>query len=111
MQMFTDLVVAIDGSKFKAVNSKSNNFTLQKTKCHIERGGQSTALYLNKLGETDKVVESEKNVDLTDSKLAWLQKRLKELKNIRQAIVLPPDKQLSLTDLNSRLMKINNVNR
>lgn len=29
MQMFTDVVVAIDGSKFKAVNSKSNNFTPQ----------------------------------------------------------------------------------
>ena len=37
MQMFTDVVVAIDGSKFKAVNSKSNNFTPQKTKGHIER--------------------------------------------------------------------------
>ena len=36
MQMFTDVVVAIDGSKFKAVNSKPNNFTSQKAKDHIE---------------------------------------------------------------------------
>lgn len=111
MQMFTDVVVAIDGSKFKAVNSKSNNFTPQKTKGHIERVEQSIALYLNKLDEADKAAEPEKNAGLTAAKLAWLQKRLKELKQIQQAVVQHPDKQLSLTDPDSRLMKINNVNR
>ncbi len=111
MQMFTDVVVAIDGSKFKAVNSKSNNFTPQKTKGHIERVEQSIALYLNKLDEADKAAEPEKNACLTTAKLAWLQKRLKELKKIQQAVVQHPDKQLSLTDPDSRLMKINNVNR
>lgn len=45
MQIFTDVVVAIDGSKFKSVNSKSNNFTPQKTKGHIGRVEQSIALY------------------------------------------------------------------
>ena len=58
MQMFTDVVVAIDGSKFKAVNSKSNNFTPQKTKGHIERVEQSIALYLNKLDEADKAAKA-----------------------------------------------------
>ena len=60
MQMFTDVVVAIDGSKFKAVNSKSNIFTPQKTKGHIERVKQSIALYLNKLDEADKAAVPEK---------------------------------------------------
>ncbi len=76
MQMFTDVVVAIDGSKFKAVNSKSNNFTPQKTKGHIERVEQSIALYLNKLYEADKTAEPEIITDLTATKLAWLQQRL-----------------------------------
>lgn len=111
MQMFTDVVVAIDGSKFKAVNSKSNNFTPQKTKGHIERVEQSIALYLNKLDEADKAAEPEKTAGLTAAKLAWLQKRLEELKQIQQAVEQHPDKQLSLTDPDSRLMKINNVNR
>ncbi|HAK0381779.1 TPA: IS1182 family transposase [Salmonella enterica] len=111
MQMFTDVVVAIDGSKFKAVNSKSNNFTPQKTKDHIERIEQSIALYLNKLDEADKAAEPEKTAGLTTAKLAWLQKRLEELKQIQQAVELHPDRQLSLTDPDSRLMKINNVNR
>lgn len=111
MQMFTDVVVAIDGSKFKAVNSKSNNFTPQKTKGHIERVEQSIALYLSKLDEADKAAELEKNACLTTAKLSWLQKRLKELKKIQQAVAQHPDKQLSLTDPDARLMKINNVNR
>ncbi|WP_145554599.1 IS1182 family transposase [Yersinia canariae] len=111
MQMFTDVIVAIDGSKFKAVNSKSNNFTPQKAKGHIERVEQSIALYLNKLDEADKTAEPEIITDLTATKLVWLQQRLEELKQMQQAVEQHPDKQLSLTDPDSRLMKINNVNR
>ncbi|MBU9808265.1 transposase, partial [Rahnella sp. SL6] len=83
MQMFTDVIVAIDGSKFKAVNSKSNNFTPQKAKGHIERVEQSIALYLNKLDEADKTAEPEIITDLTATKLAWLQQRLEELKQMQ----------------------------
>lgn len=111
MQMFTDVIVAIDGSKFKAVNSKSNNFTPQKAKGHIERVEQSIALYLNKLDEADKTAEPEIITDLTATKLVWLQQRLEELKQMQQAVEQHPDKQLSLTDPDFRLMKINNVNR
>ncbi|ELI8098525.1 IS1182 family transposase [Yersinia enterocolitica] len=111
MQMFTNVIIAIDGSKFKAVNSKSNNFTPQKAKGHIERVEQSIALYLNKLDEADKTAEPEIITDLTATKLAWLQQRLEELKQMQQAVEQHPDKQLSLTDPDSRLMKINNVNR
>ncbi|WP_145562040.1 IS1182 family transposase [Yersinia canariae] len=111
MQMFTDVIVAIDGSKFKAVNSKSNNFTPQKAKGHIERVEQSIALYLNKLDEADKTAEPEIITDLTATKLVWLQQRLEELKQVQQAVEQHPDKQLSLTDPDFRLMKINNVNR
>ncbi|MCC3742947.1 transposase, partial [Rouxiella badensis] len=85
MQMFTDVIVAIDGSKFKAVNSKSNNFTPQKAKGHIERVEQSIALYLNKLDEADKTAEPEIITDLTATKLAWLQQRLEELKQMQLA--------------------------
>ncbi|MBU9808194.1 IS5/IS1182 family transposase, partial [Rahnella sp. SL6] len=69
------------------------------------------ALYLNKLDEADKTAEPEIITDLTATKLAWLQQRLEELKQMQQAVEQHPDKQLSLTDPDSRLMKINNVNR
>ncbi len=111
MQMFTDVIVAIDGSKFKAVNSKPNNFTPQKAKDHIERVEQSITHYLNKLDEADKNTEPDASTKLTATKLAWLQKHLRELQKIQQAVGQQPDKQLSLTDPDSRLMKTNNMNR
>ncbi|WP_445768716.1 IS1182 family transposase [Rheinheimera sp.] len=111
MQMFTDVVVAIDGSKFKAVNSKANNFTPQKAKDHIARVELSISNYLNKLDDADKSSEPDTSAELTVTKLAWLKKRLGELQEIQQTVEQQPDKQLSLTDPDSRLMKTNNMNR
>ena len=111
MQMFTDVVVAIDGSKFKAVNSKANNFTPQKAKDHIARVELSISNYLNKLDEADSDAQPDANTELTATKLAWLKKRLGELQEIQQTVEQQPDKQLSLTDPDSRLMKTNNMNR
>ncbi|MDX1539757.1 IS1182 family transposase [Arsukibacterium sp.] len=111
MQMFTDVIVAIDGSKFKAVNSKPNNFTPQKAKDHIARVEQSISHYLAKLDEADIGSEPDASAELTATKLAWLKKRLGELQEIQQTVEQQPDKQLSLTDPDSRLMKTNNMNR
>ena len=94
MQMFTDVIVAIDGSKFKAVNSKPNNFTPQKAKDHIERVEQSINKYLSKLDESDKNSENDASSELNATKLAWLRKRLEELKGIQKIVEQQPDKQL-----------------
>jgi transposase len=111
MQMFTDVTVAIDGSKFKAVNSKQNNFTPQKAKDHIARVEQSISNYLEKLDKADSDAQPDANTELTATKLAWLKKRLGELQEIQQTVEQQQDKQLSLTDPDSRLMKTNNLNR
>src|SRR5471030_3258224 len=105
MNMFTDVVVAIDGSKFKAVNSKPNNFTPQKAKDHIERVEQSIQKYLSKLDEADKNNQSDASTELMATKLAWLKQKLGELQEIQSTLEQLPDKQLSLTDPDSRLMK------
>ncbi len=72
--MFTDAVVAIDGSKFKAVNSKENNYTPKKLQFHIDRVERHIDNYLQQMDEADK--EAEKNVDDTPikEKIAWLKK-------------------------------------
>jgi hypothetical protein len=103
--------VAIDGSKFKAVNSKQNNFTPQKAKDHIARVEQSISNYLEKLDKADSDAQPDANTELTATKLAWLKKRLGELQEIQQTVEQQQDKQLSLTDPDSRLMKTNNLNR
>lgn len=111
MQMFTDVVVAIDGSIFKAVNSKPNNFTPQKAKDHIERVEQSIQKYLSKLDEADKNNQSNPSTELMATKLAWLQQKLIELQALQTKLEQLPDKQLSVTDPDSRLMKTNHMNR
>jgi transposase/NACalpha-BTF3-like transcription factor len=111
MNMFTDAVVAIDGSKFKAVNAKKNNFTPQKAKDHIARIESSISEYLSKLDSADTNDKSDKGTELMKDKLAWLKNRLSELQEIEKAVNAHPDKQLSLSDPDARLMKTDNMNR
>ena len=111
MKLFTDAVVAIDGSKFKAVNSKENNYTPKKLKFHIVRVEKHIDEYLKQLEDADR--EDEKVIDETPikDKIAWLQKRHSELKVLEEEVNNHPDKQLSTTDPDSRLMKTQGMTR
>ena len=111
LNMFTDAVVAIDGSKFKAVNSKENNYTPKKLQFHIDRVEKHIDEYLKQLEDADK--EAEKNADDTpvDEKIAWLKKRLEELKALEVEVNNHPEKQLSTTDPDSRLLKTQGMTR
>ena len=111
MNMFSDAVFAIDGSKFKAVNAKKNNFTPQKAKDHIARIESSISEYLSKLDNADANDKDDKDVALMKDKLAWLTNRLAELQDIEEAVNAHPDKQISLNDPDARLMKTDNMNR
>jgi transposase len=111
MNMFTNVIVAIDGSKFKAVNSKDNNYTPKKLQFHIARVEKHINQYLKQLDDSDK--EDEKHIDGTPirEKLAWLEKRLSELKILQVRVNEHPDKQLSTVDPDSRLMKTKGMTR
>ncbi len=111
MNMFTDAIVAIDGSKFKAVNSKENNYTPKKLQFHIERVEKHIEEYLKQLDDADK--EDEKTLDETPikEKIDWLQKRLSELKALEVEVNNHPDKQLSTTDPDPRLLKTQGMTR
>ncbi len=105
MNMFTDVIVAIDGSKFKAVNSKENNYTPKKLQFHIARVEKHIDEYLKQLDDADQ--EEEKVIDETPikEKIAWLQIRHYELKALEEEVNNHPEKQLSTVDPDSRLMK------
>jgi len=111
LNMFTDVIVAIDGSKFKAVNSKENNYTPKKLQFHIARVEKHIDEYLKQLDDSDK--EEEKVIDETPikEKIAWLQKRHCELKALEEEVNNHPDKQLSTVDPDSRLMKTQGMTR
>jgi len=54
LELFTQALVAIDGSKFKAVNHRDKNFTENKMKIRQQRVEKSIARYLAELDEADR---------------------------------------------------------
>ena len=111
MNMFTDTVVAIDGSKFRAVNNKQKTYTPRKTKDLMDRYEAHIAHYLEVLANQDKHEVADEDVTVIHQKLAWMKKRMAELEDIQEKIEAHPDKQISTTDPDARLMKTSNTLR
>jgi transposase len=105
--LLTKPSVAIDGSKFKAVNNRDKNFTRAKMERRRAQIEESVARYLSQLDTADLQEPSEalaaKTVHLKD-KLAKLASEMERLKAIEKAMLASPDQQISLTDPDSRSM-------
>ena len=99
--------MAIDGSKFKAVNNRDRNFTSAKLQRRMEEIESSINRYLTALDTADRqepAVAQVKAERLHD-KIATLKTKLQELKEIEVQLNETPDKQISLTDPDARSMK------
>jgi transposase len=107
LELFTQAIVAIDGSKFKAVNSKDRNDTRASMKRRIARMEQHIERYLSLLDETDQEEPSvhDMKVPELEEKIASLKSRMQRLKKREREVLAHPDKQISQTDPDSRLMK------
>jgi transposase len=105
--LLTKASVAIDGSKFKAVNNRDKNFTRAKMERRLTQIDESVARYLSQLDTADLQEPSEalaaKTAHLKD-KLAKLASEMDRLKAIERAMLASPDQQMSLTDPDSRSM-------
>jgi transposase len=103
--LLTQASVAIDGSKFKAVNNRDKNFT--KMERRLAQIDESVARYLSQLDTADLQEPSEalaaKTTHLKE-KLAKLASELERLKALEKAMLASPDRQISLTDPDSRSM-------
>src|ERR1700726_4761868 len=99
--------VAIDGSKFKAVNNRDKNFTRAKMERRIAQIEESVARYLSQLDTADRQGPSEalagKMAHLKE-KLTKLATEVERLEAIKKAMLASPDQQISLTDPDSRSM-------
>src|SRR5271169_1863850 len=104
--LFTRAVVAIDGSKFKAVNNRDKNFTVAKVGKRIEQVDASIARYLAALDRADREegdVAEAKSGRLKE-KIASLRRQMQALKEMTQQVQAAPDQQVSLTDPDARSM-------
>src|ERR1700675_3619174 len=107
MGLLTKASVAIDGSKFKAVNNRDRNFTRAKMERRLAQIEESVGRYLSQLDTADLQEPSEalaaKTAHLRD-KLAKLATEMQRLKAIEKEMLASPDQQISLTDPDSRSM-------
>jgi transposase len=107
MGLLAKASVAIDGSKFKAVNNRDRNFTRAKVERRRVQLEESVARYLNQLDTADRQEPSEvlaaKTTRLKE-KLAKLEEEMQRLKALEARMLAEPDQQISLTDPDSRSM-------
>ena len=107
MGLLAKASVAIDGSKFKAVNNRDKNFTQAKVERRRKQLEESVARYLAQLDTADLQDPSE-TITLTKTrlkeKLAKLDEEMKRLAAIEKQMLASPDRQISLTDPDSRSM-------
>jgi hypothetical protein len=98
--------VAIDGSKFKAVNNRDKNFTDTKLKKRMEQLEESIGRYLAELDRADRApaAVTEGKVSRLKEKVAAVKAQMQRLKQIGQQLREAPDRQVSLTDPDARSM-------
>jgi len=98
--------VAIDGSKFKAVNARDKNFTEAKMKRRLERIDESIARYMAQLETADRHGDAvpEAKVARLKDKIAKLKEEVTRLNAINAEMMKSEDKQISLTDPDARSM-------
>ncbi|MGB7990415.1 MAG: IS1182 family transposase [Candidatus Methylophosphatis roskildensis] len=106
LKLFSQALVAIDGSKFKAVNNRDRNFTPAKIDKRQEQIEQSIQRYLDALETADRTqpVELESKTERLHDKIARLRQQMRGLDGIKEQLKVQPDGQLSLTDPDARSM-------
>jgi transposase len=106
LELFSEAIVAIDGSKFKAVNNRDQNFTDRKLKARMEQLEQSIGRYLDELDRADRepAAVTEGRVPQLKEKIAALKTQLQRLAAIGRQMMQSPDQQISLTDPDARSM-------
>jgi len=105
MKLFTETVVAIDGSKFKAVNNRDRNFTEQKIKSRLAHLDKSVQQYLKDLDRADRepATVPEARVENLKEKIAAIKSQMKKLARIKEQLPAA-EGQISLTDPDARSM-------
>jgi BMFP domain-containing protein YqiC len=99
-------VVALDGSRFKASNTRDRNFTPGAIRRRIEQVEAGIARYLAALDTADRQEDEVAQIRTTRiaERLDALRARMRELQAMEKAVEAAPDRQVSLTDPDARAM-------
>ena len=105
--LLADAGVAIDGSKFKAVNARDRNFTKAKMKRRMAQIEASVGRYLDQLDSADRQEPSlgrTTKIDRLADKITTLREEMQRLEKLEVRMLGEPDQQISLTDPDARSM-------
>ncbi len=105
--LLAQAAVAVDGSKFKAVNNRDRNFTAAKMQRRLAQIEKSVQRYLDQLDSADRqepsAARTAKTVRLSE-KIAKLREEMHRLQGLEAERLAAPEQQVSLTDPDSRSM-------
>ena len=99
-------LVAVDGTRIKAVNNRDRNFTHNKLRRELQKADERLDRYLKQMDEADTEDSGDRSarVEELDTKIAALRERRASLEAHRETLQKSDEEQLSLTDPDSRSM-------
>ena len=109
LDLYGAQLVAIDGTKFKAVNSKSNNLNEKTVALRLKQTEEKIAEYLKEMDQNDTADSSEDesvNVDELKEKICKLEEEKQRYEQIQDQMKATGQKEVSLVDPDSRLMRV-----
>ena len=109
LDLYGAQLVAIDGSKFKAVNSKSNNFNEKTVALRLKRTEEKIAKYLRLMEENDKTdsgKDESLKVDGLKERIGKLEEKKQQYEQVQSQMKQTGQKEVSLVDPDSRLMRV-----
>jgi transposase len=106
LSLFTDAFVAIDGSKFKAVNARDKNFSKAKMQRRLAQIDESIERYLGQIESADRQDPGQRSdkVDRLQDKITALKAEMQRLKKLEARMLDAPGQQISLSDPDARSM-------
>jgi transposase len=106
LALFSEAIVAIDSSKFKAVNSRDRNFTPTKIERRQQQIEESINRYLDALETADRTQppEAEAKTERLREKIDTLRQQMRRMQRLKVQLKDAPDQQRSLTDPDARAM-------
>jgi len=106
LSLFSETTVAIDGSKFKAVNNADRAFSKGKIRRRREKIDESIAKYLEEIARADRrgTPESKKVKVTLKERLEKVKAEAQRLKLLEEKLLKQPDQQIAFTDPDARIM-------
>jgi hypothetical protein len=109
LDLYGAQLVAVDGSKFKAVNSRSNNLNEKTVALRLKQTEEKIAAYLKEMDENDRTDSDEYErirVDGLKEKIGKLEEEKQRYEQVQNQMKATGQREVSLVDPDSRLMRV-----